>query len=305
MKNINDFPIQIQIMEFDFIGNEMWIFLSEDMNRIKQKIELYGKRLYSWDIKFYYGILTGANPVFLIDQETKDKLSKDNEEIDKLIVPIYRGKDIDRYSAKFENVFLINTHNGIKNQNINPIRLGNQHQKLIEYFDGFGDKFKNRGEQGENWYNLRNCAYLSVFEQPKIIYADIVQNLGRFYYDEQRYYTNDTAFIIYGKKNLKYLTGVLNSKVTSFAYKYFYAGLSLGEKGLRYKKEFLEKLPIPEPNDNIIKQIEELVDQILRLKKENLSVDTCSLEDIIDDIVYKLYNFTEDEIDIIEQYNNN
>ena len=43
-----------------------------------------------------------------------------------------------------------------------------------------------------------------------------------------------------------------------------------------------------------------LVDQILSAKKQNPEADTSHLEKQIDQLVYKLYNLTEEEIKIIE-----
>lgn len=63
--------------------------------------------------------------------------------------------------------------------------------------------------------------------KPKIIYADIVQDTGKFYLDEDGYFTNDTAFLISGD-NLHYLLGILNSKAFTFFYKNFYCGGALG-----------------------------------------------------------------------------
>jgi len=50
----------------------------------------------------------------------------------------------------------------------------------------------------------------------------------------------------------------------------------------------------------IIKQIEELVDVILDLKREDTNKDTKDLESQIDQLVYKLYDLSEEEIGIVE-----
>lgn len=168
---------------------------------------------------------------------------------------------------------------------------------MLSYFENFGEKFKNRGEKGNNWYNLRSCAYLDKFDAPKIIYADIVQEYGKFYYDENNFLTNDTAFIITGE-NLKYLTCVLNSKIFSFIYRHFYAGGGLGDKGLRYKKEFLERVPIPQLSPESQRPFIDLVDKILKSKKA--SEDTQVLEVEIDLRVYKLYELTHAEVLVID-----
>ena len=57
-------------------------------------------------------------------------------------------------------------------------------------------------------------------------------------------------------------------------------------------------------NDTISKITDEiinLVNQILVLKAENSSTDTSKLEKDIDNLIYKLYNLTPKEIEIIER----
>ena len=43
----------------------------------------------------------------------------------------------------------------------------------------------------------------------------------------------------------KYLVLFLNSVLETFAFKRYYMGTELGDKGYRYKKAFIKKLPIP------------------------------------------------------------
>jgi type II restriction/modification system DNA methylase subunit YeeA len=119
-------------------------------------------------------------------------------------------------------------------------------------------------------------------------------------------YVEATAFLMTGK-NLKYIIGLLNSKPVAFFFKTFYAGGGLGEDGYRYKKAFLEQLPLPpitKENQPIADQIVQKVDQILSIKKQNPFTKTSNLEHQIDQLVYKLYNLTEEEIKIIEGDNN-
>jgi len=132
----------------------------------------------------------------------------------------------------------------------------------------------------------------------KIIYSDIVQNSGKFYLDTEKYYTNDTAFLIYHQELefLKYLVGILNTDLVHRIYLLYYSGGKLGDKGLRYKKEFISKIPIPNKNKIII----DLVDEIIELKK--LNKDTQFLEDRIDEMVYELYGLTEEEKELIRNF---
>jgi len=72
---------------------------------------------------------------------------------------------------------------------------------------------------------------------------------------------------------------------------------------MHFDEYYMGKLPIkkitPE-NQPIAQQIEALVDKILTVKKQNRDADTTLLEREIDRLVYKLYDLTEEEINLIE-----
>lgn len=63
----------------------------------------------------------------------------------------------------------------------------------------------------------------------------------------------------------------------------------------------LNDIPIKEASANIKKQLIDLVNIILDLKKESLDAYTLDLERRIDRIVYDIYDLTEAEIKLIEQ----
>ena len=70
---------------------------------------------------------------------------------------------------------------------------------------------------------------------------------------------------------------------------------------IRYKKVFLENVPIVVPDTSLETKFEDKVDQILTLKKDNPVADTSALEREIDFMVYALYGLSEEEIEIVEE----
>lgn len=282
-------------LKIDLLKDEIWEVYDDNLNKIKYKIEKQ-KKLLDYGVELYYGILTGANKVFILDENKKDELLKLDSEIKNFINPILRGKDIEKYKANFQGYYLLNLHNGVPNKS-NPVILDKE-SKLYKYLESYGEEFINRGEKGKNWYNLRSCNYIDIYEKVKIIYSDIVQNSGKFYLDLENYYTNDTAFLIYHQdiEFLKYLVGILNTDLVHRIYLLYYSGGKLGDKGLRYKKEFISKIPIPNKNKLIVK----LVEEIIELKK--LNKDTQDLENQIDEMVYSLYGLTEEEKELVRNF---
>ena len=160
----------------------------------------------------------------------------------------------------------------------------------------------NRDDQGENWWNLRACAYYLEFEKEKIVWQEMATK-GTFLIDENKFYSLDTTRMLTGE-NLTYLIGILNSEFFLFAFKNYFAGGHLGSKGIRFKSEFMKPFPIPpitEANQHLATQIENLVDQILAAKRTAPNADVSNLENKIDEIVYLLYDLTPDEIKIVEE----
>ena len=72
------------------------------------------------------------------------------------------------------------------------------------------------------------------------------------------------------------------------------------------KTNNLLNLPIPQitkSNKSLCDEVVKLVDKILESKAKDSTIDTKKLESKIDSLVYKLYNLTNDEIEIIDKLN--
>lgn len=271
-----------------------WIILNKTEKDILEKVKKF-KPLKDWNINIYRGILTGFNEAFIIDEETKNKLILEDKKSKEIIKPLLRGRDIKRYSYDFKNLYLINTHNGIKEKNILPIDI-NKYSAIKKHLDKYYSDLEVRQDKGITPYNLRNCAYLEDFEKSKIVWKEMGSSPA-FTLDNKNYYANDTCRIITGD-NLHYLVAIFNSKCWDFIFKKFYAGGGLGDEGFRYKSEFMLDTTIPEIDKKTEKEIVNLVEKVIEGK--NKGIDTREFEEEIDKIVYGLYNLNENEIKIIE-----
>ena len=116
-------------MECNFISSDSWVILSPIEQSIKRKIEAVGTPLKDWDIQINYGIKTGFNDAFIINTEKRDEIlancQTEEERIRtaELIRPILRGRDVKRYGYDWAGLWLINTHNGLKNKGIKPVDI--------------------------------------------------------------------------------------------------------------------------------------------------------------------------------------
>lgn len=309
------------LMRQNALSTESFIFANTTLLDLRDKIESVGTPLKDWGIQINYGIKTGANEAFIIPTEKRDEILKNCDNVQKdekgmserertieLIKPILRGKDIKRYSYEWAHLWVINTHNGYTSatkSKIPPIDIA-KYPATKAHLDAHWDTIITRCDQGDTPYHLRNCAYLEDFEKEKIVYGDIVQE-PRFYLDNGEcelgyFYAEATSFILTGE-HLHYLLGMLHSKLITFAFKTFYAGGGLGESGYRYKKAFIERLPIPqitEKNRELARKITDCTEQILQTKEKDPKANTQGLEKEIDALVYQLYHLTDEEIKTIE-----
>lgn len=281
--------------ECDALFNEdSFVIVNSDQTAIKKRIEAVGTPLKDWDISINYGIKTGLNEAFIIDGRKKDELIAQDPKSAEILKPILRGRDIKRYKAEFADLWLINSHTGYFDKNGNhipKINIKKDYKAIWSYLDNFNltsnGQVEKRTDQGEHWSNLRNCAYLEEVEKDKILYAEIVYDAA-FYFDSNSYYPEATTFIMTGER-LKYLTALLNSKMITYAFKKFYAGGDLRGNTFRYKKVFVELLPIPKIPHIQQLPFEILVDCILFCKERNMDSESSLLESVVDGLVYDLY----------------
>ncbi len=227
-------------MKIDKLTEDIWTISSEIEQSIKKKVEEAGIPLKDWDIKINYGIKTGFNDAFIIDKKIRDTLIKKDAKSANIIEPVLRGRDVKRYTIDYQDLYLINAHNGYKD--IDKIDI-NEYSAIKEYLEQFEEKLIKRYDKGDTPYNLRNCAYLENFKKEKIIWKEMSSETP-FVLDNNRYFAVDTITFLSGE-NLQYLLTILNSKIFLYIYSNFYSGGGLGSKGLRFKKEFISHIPIP------------------------------------------------------------
>ncbi|GAA8805697.1 class I SAM-dependent DNA methyltransferase [Helicobacter pylori] len=312
-------------MRQNALSTESFIFADATLLDLRNKMESVGTPLKDWDIQINYGIKTGANEAFIITTEKREEIlnaCKTQEErgrTEALIKPILRGKDIKRYSYEWADLWVIIAKFG--SHEFLEVEYPTIYNHLLQYKDQLekrGQCRYSRGSQNSNkpypgqhhWLELDNNprdSYLQEFEKEKIVYGEIVQE-PRFYLDNGEcelgyFYAEATSFILTGE-HLRYLLGMLHSKLITFAFKAFYAGGGLGESGYRYKKAFIERLPIPKitpQNQELAHKITDCAKAILEAKEKDPKANTQKLEKEIDALVYQLYNLTDEEIKIIEE----
>lgn len=301
--------IKNNIIRLDKFSSNAWIILNPIEQKIKEKIEKIGVPLKDWEVKINYGIKTGFNEAFIIDEKKKNELIANDPRSAEIIKPIIRGKDIKRYYTKFANKWIIiakhDSHKFLEKKY--PI-IYNHLSKYKEELKKRGQCMNKDGEGQHHWLELDNNPnddYLNQFDNGKVVYSEIVRE-PQFCFDINKYYPEATSFLMTGP-NLKFLVSILNSKCFTYFFDRFYAGGGLGDTGYRYKKQFLELTPIPKISTEEQKPYIDLVDRILKITlQKNYDFmkppqDQKELEKKIDEMVYKLYKIKDlEEIKLIE-----
>jgi adenine-specific DNA-methyltransferase len=224
--------------------------------------------------------------IFGLSEQERNDLELTANELT-LIKPYYTTEQIHRYYSHIHNKFwLIYTDSSFKNP-----KSMNNYLHLKTHLD----RFKNVITSDNKPYGLHRAREERFFKGEKI--AALRKSAGKpsFSYSDFDCYLSASFYIIKTEKcNLKYLLGLLNSKLVAFWLKN--KGKMQGDN-YQLDKEPLMQVPIkisknPQP-------IITLVEQILQSKQQN--ADTTALEKEIDTLVYELYGLTEDEIKLIEK----
>lgn len=262
---------------------------------INEQIEKIGKPIKKWkEIEFNAGIKTALNDAYHIQEDDRTDLINQDPKNAEIIKPLLRGKDIKRYNYEFENWYLINAHNGVREFNLPRVDVVKDYPTIYKHLQKWQPQLEERLDKGEHWTNLRNCAFLLEFDKPKIVWIEISDRANYAYDDKGMYLTNSAYFLTCkdDKVSLKYLLAVLNSKVADFYFSQKTARIAGGR--MRYTKQYVEQIPVPEIPIEQQKPFIALVDFILFLKKQPLHDSTDKImsfffEHVIDVAVTELF----------------
>ncbi|MCT7532497.1 N-6 DNA methylase [Aliarcobacter cryaerophilus] len=315
--------INSYLMKQSDLTKTYFAFTNNQIRNIHKKIENIGLKLKNWEIKINRGVLTGFNEAFIIDKEKKDELIKLDSKSKEIIKPLLRGRDIKKYDYDFVDRYLIFSKRGILIDNYPYIK-----EHLTTFKINLTPK-NNKETIGRKagsyeWYEIQDItAYYEDFEKEKIVWLEL-SDKSKFTI-ENKHFTLAGTFIMTGEC-LRYLIAFLNSKLIEWYFDYICNSSGVGTNV--WKKIFVEQIPIPKIDEESQKPFIKLVDEILEAKQkikdykplldeaiknnnfdreialkkelENLENICTTNEKTIDQMVYKLYDLTQDEIKIVE-----
>jgi len=320
---------QKNAIEIKETSDESWVILNKEDFQIKTEIERNGTQLKNWDLEIQFGLKTGFNEPFFIDEKKRQELINEDSKSEEIIKPLLRGRDIKKFSFCFANEYIIFTHNGVKKNDkkdrteINRINVEEDYPAIYNHLlkykdensplavknaDGTFKTLMNRADQGSHWSNLRDCAFIELFEKPKLIWLGI-SDKPAFAYDEKHYITAPANFL--AGDNLKYLLLFLNSKLIEWYLDKITS--STGQGTNQWKKIYVEQLPIPKLIDLQLQLKFEVIADYLTFLNDNSQpninpyADNESISPVFEDVanmmVYEMYfnqHMKELDIDVLQ-----
>jgi len=313
-KSLADFTenrLRFEKINTNNLGPEYWVLSSDLVNKLLNKIK--EKSVLLKDLaESHYGIISGKDEVCTI---TEDRVREEKIEDDyllRIILPknIHKWKLNDPtqyiiYPYRYQNnTTVLENETLIKKRSPNLYAYFVKNKKILESRKDSRKNFKGK----KDWYGLIRFSSIAIFNEAKIVSPTIVKN-NKFAFDENgfAFAGGKTVVLTSSKTNLKFLLAILNSKIAEF---YYHNVTPVKAGGYRnYSATFILELPIKKISSDHQKPFINLIDKILATTKspdyfqnETKQKKVKEYEHQIDQLIYKLYDLTPEEIKIVENY---
>lgn len=290
-----DFKKEVNAALFELspetFGEKEWSIRNKLHDSVLQKMN-HGTPLKDMPIAINYGLKTGYNEAFFIDEKTREKLIAEDPKSEELIKPLLRGRDVTAWVTEKEDQYLIGTfpalnldieqYPAIKNYLLS-FGMERLEQTGAEHIVN-GEKVKARKKTSNKWFETQDqIGYYEEFAKRKIIYPNMT-SIFPFTYDETGSFGNDKSFIITEKTTvianetacpersasvvegslLKALLAIFNSNLCKLWIWYNCPELMGGTREIR--KAYFENLRIPLDNAELLQQLATLADEIIAAK---------------------------------------
>ncbi len=292
----------LELLQSDLTADG-WRLESPAAIRLLEKLRATGTPLGEYvGGKLYYGIKTGLNEAFVIDRDTRSRLIREDRKSAELIKPFLRGRDVKRWTVHHRELYLIVFPFGFNSKL-------KEYPAILQHLRQFEGKLKQRGqctssrgnkEGGQHhWLELDNNPkpeYLDYFAETKIVMPAIERSQA-FAVDSAGHYSNDKTNICVSDEP-EMLCAILNSSPLWWALTQTAATKQNGY--YEFKPLYIRQLPIPPASATDKAKLTKLAE---RATKSVTAGDDAAVERIereINEIIYRLFDLTADEVSYIE-----
>jgi len=293
---ISDDPIQVVLRKLkdnnELLGGLFYINSGADITISR----ITGKHLEEFN-----GNFKENDGVFVLSNAEIGRLHLDSDE-HKIAKQFIKNSDIYSFGVKFTDDKLLYLR---WEDNINKYTNIKKH---LSRFKEILEDQQNRYGETYPWFALHRPREQNIFESEKIL-VPYRSNQNIFGYANYPLYSSRDVFFITKRENsisLKYILALLNSKL--YYIWLYHRGKRKGETLELYQKP-LSEVPIKKISESEQNPFIEIVDKILSITKSSdyfenniKKAKVREYENQIGQMVYQLYNLTDDEIEIVENF---
>jgi hypothetical protein len=240
------------------------------------------------------GLLTGLNQAFYIQTSLRDALVRADPSSEPLFKRFLRGRDVKRWVPVWDNqwhIVIPSSHNrtwpwsNSVDETTAEAVFSTTYTYVHRHLKKFEKALRMRQDKGKFWWELRSCDYYNSFETPKIV-VQCIAYYSRFSLENQSYYANNKVIII--PTGDLYVLSILNSRITWWIINRTFQHMK--DEGLSIDVQFLKRLPVPTPSDELRSKISSLATVLVANAGSN-KISTVELE--LNELVEQAFAITD------------
>jgi type I restriction-modification system DNA methylase subunit/REP element-mobilizing transposase RayT len=241
------------------LNNESLIFgINTKTNDLMNKANINAYKIDSIASDVSYGLTTGNNQVFIIDDKIRIEQHLENDLLKKII----SSENINKYILRYNSDSVIYTQRDT---------IITNYPNLLNYLLPYKDKLEQRSEPKKGiapWFSLHRQRYKELFNDEKLILRQTGDSIIATY-DNSGYFALDNTMCVKlnpeYKFNYKYVLALLNSKLFDLIYK----NLSQedGRAFAQVKPTNIRKLPIYKATKEQQKSLADKAEKMIQLNK--------------------------------------
>jgi hypothetical protein len=306
--SINDYLNKNGILLND-LSKESWVILPKSDYDIKKLIESSGIPLRDWKVEMNFALKSGFNDAFIIDEDKRNELINNDPNSIDVIKPLLRGRNISKYSYKFDNIYMLyipwhfplhNDDNIKGSSELAENEFKKQYPAVYSHLYSFKEQLSNRNKAETGiryeWYALQRASstFAHNYEKDKIVWLAITDKPA-FAFDSTKKYVTSPSYIMTSECPKFHLV-LLNSKVVQWYLDKVSSSTGAGTN--QWTKIFMDQIPIPELEEETRKPYENIAEYLIYLNDpkqapilEKVSNEAISqvFEDLANMMVYELY----------------